>query len=436
MSDTTGPLEKERLVQAWVFDNGLHVMRCARALGMPKSTVQDAIRRLTEKGLLLVPTDAPDPGEEVYEYSAESDTVTLHYTGSDSTLSPRDVMRQHGMDPAEWDVDYLTIAENQKTGLNKFTIKVSPCVVPPRITINHVSVPAVAGIDGLLDQSGYNKTCVVIPDIHVGYSMVNGGLVPYHDRRAVSAAINLCRHIQPDTIVQLGDLMDMPELSRFRQDPAFQHTLQPTIYEASWIMAQLSFCAPTKYFIPGNHDARLERIIADRLPQLHGLRDWRSFETLSVDRLTGLSNQGWQVQHQYPDGRVWLNDNVVLKHGTLYGGKPGTTVRKMLDATAVSTGQGHSHSAELAYELRSQRHGKQIIMCASFGWLGDPNGPIPRANPDVDWHQAVGLIHYGSERFTCNLIPIVDGAAVLGCDTIAGDNYVEELRDMWPDENW
>ena len=84
-----------------------------------------------------------------------------------------------------------------------------------------------------------HKLALIVPDIHVGFRKENGRLEPFHDRRALDIVFQVARDQHPDRIIQLGDLTDLPELSRFQQLPDFQQLAQPAVIEASYIMGKL-----------------------------------------------------------------------------------------------------------------------------------------------------------------------------------------------------
>src|SRR5688572_9282453 len=75
-----------------------------------------------------------------------------------------------------------------------------PCVIKPVTT-------------GSARKSPKWRTPVTLPACQIGYRkfLDPDGLDPFHDEAAMSVALKLVAHLQPDVIVNLGDFCDFPE---------------------------------------------------------------------------------------------------------------------------------------------------------------------------------------------------------------------------------
>jgi hypothetical protein len=55
------------------------------------------------------------------------------------------------------------------------------------------------------------KTCVVVPDIQIGYYRGRDGtLEPTHDEKALSVALKIIEEVNPDAVICVGDNLDFP----------------------------------------------------------------------------------------------------------------------------------------------------------------------------------------------------------------------------------
>src|SRR5690606_7421642 len=87
---------------------------------------------------------------------------------------------------------------------------------------------------------------VVLPDPQIGYrrDVETGELDPFHDEAALTVALQITADAQPAQVVNLGDLLDLPEWGTYEQEPAFQQTTQPTIDRAHRFLAEQRAAAP------------------------------------------------------------------------------------------------------------------------------------------------------------------------------------------------
>jgi hypothetical protein len=168
-----------------------------------------------------------------------------------------------------------------------------PRALPPR--------PKVKRADGV-------QTAVILPDPQIGYRRDledPGVLDPFHDEAAMAVALAILRDVQPDRVVNLGDLLDMAEASRFVREPGFALTTQPTIDRAHEFLAQQRETCPDAQIdlIEGNHDRRIGIDIVANAKWAFGIRragtpaDW---PVMSVPHLLRLDELGIGYVDGYP----------------------------------------------------------------------------------------------------------------------------------------
>jgi hypothetical protein len=90
------------------------------------------------------------------------------------------------------------------------------------------------------------KTCVVPPDIQIGYFRnQEGELEPTHDEKAISIFLGLIKELQPELIVMVGDNLDLPEMGKYLTYPAYAQTTQAAIDRATTV-SYTHLTLPTK----------------------------------------------------------------------------------------------------------------------------------------------------------------------------------------------
>lgn len=109
------------------------------------------------------------------------------------------------------------------------------------------------------------KKVLLIGDLHI----------PYQVNQAVEAAIDYGVKEKVDCVFLNGDLLDLHHASRFAHDPKKVSIKQEIEYGKQFFAYLRSrFKKETIYFIPGNHDVRIQRLIMQKAPELD-LDDFR-----------------------------------------------------------------------------------------------------------------------------------------------------------------
>ena len=376
---------------------------------------------------------------------------------TDMSSQPRPIERvldEREVNMDVYDIDYATISDNFEKGIHRTFIKLVPKTEEAKSVLdlsdresNTTEISYRIQRQGVEDHGRDFKVALIVPDIHVGYRIdEEGNLQPFHDRTALDIAFQIGEHLRPDRVIQLGDLTDLPELSRFKQMPDFQNLMQPVIHESSYIMAKLHSVSVGKesdaydgdVFIPGNHDERWDDFMINNAPHLYNLKDSEGRSLASLDTTLGLSRMGWFVEEGYPNGKAWLTKEFGLSHGGVVGSSPGATVGRMLAKSRVSTGQGHTHRMEQAFDTLFDYGGKSVIEAVNFGCLvrEGKDGP-PGVKHENNWHSGVGVAYYNEEGDRhISLIPIRNNRAMMGGKVFYGsaDRYMYHLRNTVGDK--
>lgn len=192
------------------------------------------------------------------------------------------------------------------------------------------------------------RKILIVPDCHW----------PYVDKRAFKLMIKAAREVvEPDIIVVLGDFVDCEAVSVHGKNLERRLNIRHEIESAEEGLDMLDgLGAKEKYFVMGNHEARLPKYIADKCPELFGIIP-------PVEDLLGLGDRGWKVT-QYKDyakiGKVYYthdDDNA--------GAQAHDKARQTYEGCVVI---GHTHRASISYTGNMVGEAKVGMMC---GWLGD-----------------------------------------------------------------
>lgn len=289
-----------------------------------------------------------------------------------------------------------------------------------------ISVPQVSR-----GSSSEVKRAFIFPDPQIGFrkDIRTGELDPFHDERAMAIALNICKDVKPDIVVNLGDFIDLPNVSRYEQEPSFYATTQPSIDRAYRFLVEQRMVAPDAeiVLIEGNHDLRLQKYIAKNAVAAFGLSRAEApdeWPVLSIPYLLRLDEIGVDYIDGYPNGEYYINDNIRCEHGWKYGQR-GKIASKIAEGETVSIITGHTHHMEMISRSFSDRGTVRNVVGATLGCLCRVDGAVPSAKTgtdssgrvvgkQMDWQQGVGVVEYTEGDGFANVVPIAidNGTAI------------------------
>ena len=265
------------------------------------------------------------------------------------------------------------------------------------------------------------KVAVFLPDPQIGYRWYGGEeWAPFHDERAIELAMQLIQKIQPDEVVNLGDMIDFPTLSRWPQEEAMQRTIQKSIdYTHEFLSKQRANAPKAKIvWVEGNHDLRLQNYVQANAAKISGLRRANmehELPLLSLPYLLRLDEINVDYVGGYPKAEYYLSDSLKAKHGDCVKSS-GRTAAAVVEREDVSTVFGHVHRTELAYKTRHGRKGPRTQFAHCPGALCLTNGQVPgfHTGTDVDmkpvtyyqdWQLGITVVHYDDDQAHMQHIP-------------------------------
>mgnify|MGYP003335278505 CR=1 FL=1 len=223
--------------------------------------------------------------------------------------------------------------------------------------------------------------------------IVSDAHIPYHDRRAFDLMLRVGRTLKPTHLIIIGDFLDFYAVSAHSKDPNRARQLEVEIGAGADALDQLDqLGAQRKVYISGNHEARLERYLADKAPELFNLVD--------VPSLLDLKRRGW-VHVPYRKDRQL--GKLHLTHDVGSAGR--NAVFRCLDTYQHSVVTGHTH--RLAYIVEGNALG-EFKLSAQFGWLGDAKHVDYMQSAKVlkDWALGFGVGYLNPKTGYVYLTPV------------------------------
>lgn len=391
--------------------------------------------------VVVVPVQAPIPpkdepptdDKERVEFTPDGNTAEAFYRGRQQITTLEDLLAVAKVDTSVWQVENFIVnqwemgykdANEQANSWPLFQVKATlrriallpvnfEPIAPIEITIR--SRPqAVTTTRGL-------KRAVILPDMQVGFyrDPIYGNLVPLHDRRAVDVALQVITDLKPDTVVWLGDDLDLADWStKYISSPSFKQSTQAALVELAWSMGKVRAAVPnaTLKKLAGNHDERMAKAIISNMEQAYQLRavdQLQESPALSVERLLALDRIGVEYLGPYPQGEFWINDNTRTHHGETVRGGSGKTTSKVAEDLRSNEVFGHIHRVEIAYKTLWCKDGPKVYFAFSPGTLASIlPGRVPGFKSHQNWQNGFGVMDYDDTDMPIQLG--VSGSSISG----------------------
>jgi UDP-2,3-diacylglucosamine pyrophosphatase LpxH len=223
-----------------------------------------------------------------------------------------------------------------------------------------------------------NDSLVAIGDVHA----------PFHCATTLATIIKAIETVRPRFVVQMGDLYDQYAFSRYGKSlnlmtPADELAAGLDTARTFWAAVKKASPASRCYQLLGNHDERLRKKVAEKLPELVGLVDTSSLfafpgvESMKTDKeVLELTVQG---------------ERVALHHG--YLSRAGDHVKKFHRSCITA----HSHRPHV---MVHRIHGKSLYDL-NPGYVGNPEAPVFDYGTisEKGWTRAYGVIDSLGPRF-------------------------------------
>lgn len=267
------------------------------------------------------------------------------------------------------------------------------------------------------------------------WAIVGDTQVPFHDPRAVELAAQVIEFVNPDHLVENGDMIDFwsiskhqPRRSELIQSVSLQEEIDRTIAVQDILSRRVKRTCK-KHTIDGNHEDRLERFLGSGSQSALG-----SLRSLRIPEVFGYRKRGYSSYHPYGEG-IWITDNLFTYHGNCVSSQPGDSVRKEITNLGASVIMNHVHRrADIRFKQGKHEH------------RGIENGCLCQLASSyramTNWAHALTLVQkYDEKHWTAEVVDIIhDGDMVYSMyrDTkfSVSSDYTDGLSLPWrPEQN-
>lgn len=223
---------------------------------------------------------------------------------------------------------------------------------------------------------------LIVGDLHM----------PYHNKRALRRIYEAIEKEKPTHVIQIGDLYDQYSFSRFSKKNITTSTKEVKRAREHgikfWETVRSRVPNAQCFQILGNHDVRLSKRIAEKVPEAYELVKEKLDELYTFKKVRTIY-----------DERVELKiHGVTFMHG--YRSRLGDHMR----FNGANTVVGHSHTGGAVYEQRNGR----IIWELNAGYVADEKSEPLKYRPQSTsrWTLGYGLITWKGGIPTPSFIPI------------------------------
>lgn len=252
--------------------------------------------------------------------------------------------------------------------------------------------------------------------------------IPFQDETAMNLFLRAVEEVQPDNVVLLGDMLDLPSLSRFEQRAEWAGRMQEALDRYHLFLAEIRARHIGRLaVVHGNHEERLPKFLRKDAAELIGIRRANAEHELGVLTIQYLARyDDLEVESVtgYPNGTLWLENNLQAIHGT-EAKRQGQSAVRYLGKEAVSTLFGHDHRLQVAWQTQPIRDGKIDRVAASPGCLARTDGSVPGFHFTTsesgfvvpraeDWQQGALLVLHNERNHDVQPLRINDGKINIG----------------------
>lgn len=238
---------------------------------------------------------------------------------------------------------------------------------------------------------------LIIPDTHF----------PDHDKKLWSATLRLIRETNPDEIIHIGDLLDLPQPSRWTKGTRAE--FEGSVYQDTERCIR-DFLTPlrdvydgTIRIHEGNHDERT-RVYIEKYAPAMAKTDFFNFEKLlrfddfEIEKLPDFYDvaPGWLTTHGHRGG-IRLNQNA------------GMTALNAAKRIGKSIVMGHTHRAGIASASTGLGGRVDVLTGMEVGHIMDPKKVTYLKGATGNWQQGLGWLTVEGKHVTPKIIPVSAG---------------------------
>lgn len=235
-----------------------------------------------------------------------------------------------------------------------------------------------------------SKAIVVVSDLQC----------PYHDEGAVNALKKFIYAYQPDTVVCVGDEVDLPQISRWEKggEAEWQRDIGKHRDIAVKVLEDLTI----EHIVRSNHSDRLFKKLRSSAPGLIGLPE------LTIESFLKLNELGIKYHHEpYEVAPGWL-----MLHGDEGNVQPtaGATALGLAKRSGMSVVCGHTHRMGLTHHTQGFKGKTRTVWGMEVGTLMDFKYAKYIKAGLFTWNKGFGILHVDGSNVHPHLVPIINNS--------------------------
>lgn len=223
--------------------------------------------------------------------------------------------------------------------------------------------------------------------------------IPYHDQKLMDILLSIIEDLQPQHIVDLGDLVNADQISSHPKNHDQLTGLQSELNQAHVWLEAVSLVAPkaNKTILTDNHFYR--RVATKIAKENYGIAD---LDALKPDALLKLKEFGWKSAVE------WNWKNVLLaQHGDDCSGSsasPTNTVRRLVLQNSISIIRGHSHGhGQEVY----RNYGDKYLTGLQLGSFHDfSKVSYIKHNSLTNWVHSFAIVYLSKKTDEFHIVPV------------------------------
>lgn len=234
--------------------------------------------------------------------------------------------------------------------------------------------------------------------------------VPFHDPTAIRVLHGVIKDARPDIIVNVGDVVDCWQISRFDKDASRLDSLQENIDDARKHLHQIAQLAPKarRVLLEGNHETRLARAICGLEGVSREFGKLRAFQqAMTWPNLLQTESMGWEFIPERMQSRTPILPKIITKHGSVVRKWSGWSGKGEWEKYGRSGVSGHTH--RLGWFVHRDHNGNSSWAetgCTCL--LESPYGV------DFDWQQGFAVMTWNADYRLqdTQFVSVRDGSAI------------------------
>lgn len=359
MSANNSPLDPHQITISILLSDGLNYQEIADALALQDVyTSRHSIRRAVKRWGLRR-NQAEKAG-----YTINGDDAEIVSKASTTLSTPEELLRERGLDPEEWEVTNIKVNEwdamtsDKASGDNRI-------VTMKQLKISCKRVKSANWVYPARIPGDYRKPFKLVttsdskPIRRIVF--VGDQQAPFHDKKLHNLFCEWLQYNQPDEGILIGDTLDLPDISRHRDNPEWHVSAQECIDQGYLLLLDYVQASDQTDWtkLLGNHDERIRNRLLDYHTKLYPIRralvpgQTPDLPSYHVSHLLRLDELGIKVEDpggQYDQGQVKLSKHLAARHGWLTRKGAGASALATLDHLGYSVYVGHTHRQSIVHK--------------------------------------------------------------------------------------